>query len=256
MGQVSKGAISFCWLGSCFGLALMHLNAGEAIFKKLWDESWTARLKWLLQKLRQCAMCGRGLVPVDPLCSKCWDLHFKLQMQKSLVFPEGADLGTTMALLAWPAGDLTTARLVLSFKNGFFESGIRKLAAEFIRITDQNQFLSQNHPERNFVIVPAPPRKEGSLDHAAIWARALSELVGAPVQEVLVRDSLMRDQRFLKRRERASVKLLLQSGVEVGSEKIYIFVDDVMTSGATFRAARRALRGSRAVWGWFIAYRT
>lgn len=228
----------------------------EILRRKFRSESWIQRLRFIGQRLRHCAICGRGLLPVDPLCFSCWDLHFKIHAQSNLVFPVATDLGTTMALLPWPSGDLTTARLVLSFKGGFFEDGMRKLAAEFVRITDQNQFLSRHDLEKNFVIVPAPPRRPGRLDHAGLWARALSELTGAPVQSLLLRDSSGRDQRLLKRKERASLRFFLQPGVRICSEKTYIFVDDVLTSGATFRAGRQALSGGRSVWGWFIAYRT
>jgi predicted amidophosphoribosyltransferase len=235
----------------CNADEVMGLLNSENLRRKIMSDVRTA-----ISLMRHCAICQQGLRPVDPLCRSCWNLHFNLLKQRDLVFPEGSDLEKALALLAWPAGDLTTARLLLSLKGGANPSGFQKLAAEFIRVLDQNHFLKRFDTGAELVIVPAPPRQDGQMDHAGRWARALSELTGAPVQNLLLRGSPARDQRWLKRRERASVELLLQPGKNVDSEKIYIFVDDVMTTGATFRAARKTLGGASAIWGWFIAYRT
>ena len=210
----------------------------------------------MLRHLRHCALCERAFAAPDPLCPQCWDLHFRLSSQKTLAFPEGTDLGDVVALLAWPAGDLTTAKLVLSLKGGDFPSGFQKLAAEFVRILGMNERWLRSVDRERMVLVPAPPRREGTWDHAHQWAKALSEVLGIRVACLLRRDPGDRDQRWLSRAERAEVRLHLQPGKTVNPEKIYIFVDDVLTTGATFRAARAQLRGARGVWGWFIAYRT
>lgn len=215
-----------------------------------------ARLESLISFFRHCSLCEAGFTSANPLCPACWDLHFGLSAQKRLVFPEGSDLCDTMALLAWPSGDLTTAELVLGLKGGTFPVAFQTLASEFVRILGINERWIRSVVRQELVLVPAPPRREGAQDHADQWARALSEILGIGVERLLMRDPRGRDQRELSRAERAEIRLHLQPGRKVDPEKIYIFVDDVLTSGATFRAARAQLLGSRGIWGWFIAHRT
>lgn len=101
------------------------------------------------------------------------------------------------------------------------------------------------------VIVPMPTtirrRLSRGIDHAGIIARGVSEEVGPPIARLLARSHRpsQRAVPFDRRPSNVAGSLRLRRGAAVPAGTI-LLVDDVMTSGATMRAAARALLAGAA----------
>ena len=97
----------------------------------------------------------------------------------------------------------------------------------------------------NYVIVPAPAEGPYVKDHAFYIANSLSALSGHTVKTLLSRvqkdgsQSRRWKQRLKNKTERKKVYFHLK---EYYACKNYIFVDDILTTGATAFAAYRVLR--------------
>lgn len=97
------------------------------------------------------------------------------------------------------------------------------------------------------VFVPATARAYArrGFDHMALVSAALSQFVGLPVADVLVRGPAL-DQRQLGREERAENLEGSVRAIEDVSGMSLLLVDDVVTTGASMRACASALRARGA----------
>jgi len=152
----------------------------------------------------------------------------------------------------------TPARLVTDYKDG----GERRLApviaaALEVALTEASALPAEDGALRfdadaidGVCFVPATPAAYArrGFDHMEDVARELSQLLGLPLADVLVRDDA-RDQRLLGREARSAN---LSDGIGVLGDVCgmdLLLVDDVVTTGATVRACARALlaRGASSV---------
>lgn len=113
--------------------------------------------------------------------------------------------------------------------------------------------------QRPIWIVPAPSRLETQKDHAYLWGEALAYLMGAEFKPCLARASDSH-QRGGDRAERALIEMRLREKytgtLASSSEALLVFVDDIYTTGATARAAYRALGSPPHFEVWVLAHRS
>lgn len=124
-------------------------------------------------------------------------------------------------------------------------------------------YALETFSSRDLIFIPAPARFEKEDDHASLFAKELSRLFGSPSLKLLRRVS-QAEQKGMSREERAQNRLALREAFNLPSgnglaqslgEKKIVFVDDLLVSGQTARAAYIALGKPKNFEAWTIAYR-
>jgi predicted amidophosphoribosyltransferase len=206
----------------------------------------------LTSEIRTCHNCGTFCTDCT-LCSYCWESLTK-PLPDSRQTPLRIELEPAkprvrlLALFGWaPGRDQCLSKMIEALKGGGSDKDFARLARELY-----NRRLSQGSITENLVFIPAPSRN-GKFDHSMAWAEALAKAFGGQLSPCLTRASVVQ-QKDLKRSERSRIKLNSSEKFSLSMDRI-VFVDDVVTSGATARAAYSALGRPCYFEVWTIAYR-
>ena len=185
--------------------------------------------------LRACAICQFFQPPTDWLCFSCWEFFEEEYLSiEDLYRKEGSH--PHLRLFDWHGENhVFVQRMIESLKQGGPDFIFRRLALECFSRFVHHSFWFQN---QEVFFVPAPPREEGSLDHARAFAEALAFYFGGEVLLILERKNKNPNQKFKSRKERSLLEFYRKNSSKKGT---FVFVDDVLTSGSTARAAFRAL---------------
>lgn len=187
-----------------------------------------------LRFIRSCAVCGSFMPPTDWLCSFCWGVLEREYLSSQDVFRSEGDL-PHFRLFDWrDENSLFMSQFINSLKGGGPDFIFKRAALEcFSRF-----FYARSFPrETDFVFVPAPARQNSSSDHALDLAKALCFYFGGIVEPALCK-SFSTSQKLKNRGERSLLKLTARKNLK---DKNIVFTDDVLTTGATARAAFKAL---------------
>lgn len=195
----------------------------------------------MLEWIRQCFACTSCWPPVDLFCRDCWG---KLRRQRQ---PQWRSLQRTdlkvFSIWDWHPGDQDIERLIHGRKSLFFSRAHERLAGELVRLLPA---------ELCSLPIVYPGKPLGQRDHCQDLAHALARQTGQKLVRVEIESAGFYKTQTVEQRLRGRQARVV--GGPLG--KRFLFIDDVLTTGATARAARRAL-GDPPVW--FVAvlaYRT
>ena len=212
--------------------------------------------------LRHCAVCGSARPPIKWLCSFClkklssFFIEPKNMIRLQFSFRHAR-------LIDWSSKNDYFIRSVIKSLKGRVNSPLFSLLAGefFLRLKKIPMVLN----DRPFVFVPCPPkeslfsfrflRKTLLFDHGFFWAKALSEQTGWPVRSLLSRPLENKSQKKKSITGRRQAVFLADPKELSLKNHSMIFADDVVTSGATALAAKRALKSPAPFMVWSLFWR-
>jgi predicted amidophosphoribosyltransferase len=212
-----------------------------------------AKIKKLISYASTCRNCGSFQVEEGLFCRLCYINLITLHASGAVEFTIGGL--RSWALFHWyPSASDSLSRLIISLKRGRNRGAWCAYAKVFVRA-----FLAAIELQgKQIIYVPAPPRFIGQYDHSFWWAKALQAELGGTLWQGLKRTSKL-SQRDSDRAKRALLEL---STIEnytrpqvQGPDVVWIFVDDIVTTGATARAVFDTLGRPKNFMIWVLARR-
>jgi len=199
--------------------------------------------------LRHCPVCRQSFPPIEWLCIRCLNKlkSFYLKPQNLMRMQSSF---RHLRLIDWTLENDAFIRAVLMSLKGpgrslFFEV----LAKEFFMRVQYLLSLKRDVP---LTFIPCPSRNF-LKDHGFFWAQALGRQFGLPVQQALSPLDAGLSQKAKRLSLRGGRKFLLDQ--KVLKSKNLVFADDVVTSGATAKAAFLALGKPDSFMVWSIFWR-
>lgn len=200
-----------------------------------------------------CLNCSTADTEGARICQKCFDLLVRQYQNPERLLIKGHRVET---LLRWvPNASNTLSALHLELKKS--QSCLwQKFAMQFIRKKMiQTDFEIQNQSACVFISLIS----ESGGTHAQDWAQSLSEQLGIPHFSALKKcqnNSFALEQKQRSRIQRTGLSLELSVDISTLTGKKIIFVDDIVTTGATLDAAYKALGQPQDFSAWCLSYRS
>jgi predicted amidophosphoribosyltransferase len=204
--------------------------------QKFWNEIHNAG--------KVCLHCSFLKTTDSLFCQACentlWERH---QKNHSFKISESNLTGET--LFSWiPDQDRQVSKLIAQLKGGRPGRAFDFYAQRFLA------GLTASIPSDS-CLIPCPSR-DGGPDHAMAFARSLSKYAGIPILDILKLPGNAGRQKAKTKQERSQRILEIASKADLGN---VIFIDDVVTTGATANSAKRALETAVTFQVWALAHR-
>lgn len=189
----------------------------------------------LMKYLRACAVCQTYFPPTEWLCTMCW----KAMEREYLCSENSYRVERTLPHLRLMDWHEDNHQLIKYFVNSLKQGGpdfiFKRLGLEMF-----SRFLQFNFWNKEIlpVFVPAPSRTKIREDHAFKLAEALSFYFGGKLKELLSRKNSCKAQKSKSKQKRSLIQMESKT---FPKDETFVFVDDVLTTGSTARAAFQAL---------------
>ena len=191
---------------------------------------------YLRKYFQACAICNAYFPPTNWLCSLCWKALEREYLASHTIYRAEKTL-PHLRLLDWHEDNGKLVKLFIeSLKQGGPHFIFKRLGLEMLsRFINIPLWDKTDSP----VFIPAPSRTKTKEDHAFLLAQALCFYFNGELKLLLTRNRNSPAQRKQSKRERADIQISKEG--DTPSNKTFIFVDDVLTTGSTARAAFRSL---------------
>ncbi len=188
---------------------------------------------------RRCAGCGKSWGEMDWLCWRCEGRLFGLIHLKRRKISNSID---HLYLIDWDPHQQWISELVRSLKGGGPLAVYKNLMLIF-----QGGFAPALEEKKDRISIVYPSK--GLRDHAWQLATELSQTSSIPSHALQLRGQ--KKQALLNRKQRLSVEFAKMNGLKTD----VILVDDVVTTGATAKAAYKACGQPKNFAVWSLFYR-
>ncbi|GIL17123.1 MAG: hypothetical protein BroJett040_08740 [Oligoflexia bacterium] len=204
-------------------------------------------LQKIYLSLQSCLNCGSQVrISELLLCPDC---------QEKILFYSDQDQGIDrLSLYTWiPNRSSIVSRVVMNLKGHHYMFVYLAYADLLLERAKQKEIRIS----ADTIIVPAPPRRTGDRDHAHHLAEAISLRTGCVLALALERESAeMQKNLSRQERQKSQMKLHEKFTQDAVRGRGILFVDDIITTGATARAAWLALGSPKRFHIWTLANRS
>ncbi len=224
---------------------------------KIKSNSLLLTLSWFADRIQYeldtCTACGSFSKGDSLFCAICEIQLLKLRnesKERSITFENLNTEIPVNSVFPWnPQQSDGLSSLLLKLKGCRREAPYRYWARQILLERIQNSIFLED-PET--ILIPSPARNKEQQDHAYKLTKALSDMTGWRLHNPLVRDNVgTQKTRNLSQRRR----IRLGNPEKFTTSQPIIFVDDVVTTGATAIAAYRSLGCPKNFEVWCLAYR-
>ena len=184
-------------------------------------------------QLGTCLICGSFRISSKGLCSFCEKYILKPDCEIQTNEIDGIKV---ISLIQWLPGESDAqSKWILSLKNAP-PLKWQGLAQDFATKGIQTYSIKKN----TYLI--SCPNKDLKRVHAQLWTQALSDVLQIPILNILEVGKVSNEkQNKLTRLERQNRSFRLIENITRSDAASYIFADDIVTTGATMKAAWHAL---------------
>lgn len=205
---------------------------------------------------RICLQCGCYRVRPSLFCQNCEESLCQRRQRKDLWWPHKSELIRGYAHFTWiPNQSRALSLLVEDLKGEHMKEAWNFWARQSLQGLTESAILKSGlkmKDGRAPILIPAPSSNFQKQDHAFVFAQKLGELTGWPMKSCLQKVSAG-SQKHLDKKGRQAVKLVANE--KISDDQPVIFVDDVVTTGATAKAAYLALGKPKNFFVIALAYR-
>lgn len=194
----------------------------------------------VLRWFRCCAVCSSSLPPIDLLCGICWQKFEELRNRGEWLSQPGYPFAV-YSLLTWTdENDAFVRPFIYGLKRGWQVGAFEKL-------TQLLAFERNWGREKPAPVLVHPASSDGRIDHSRILGALLGEAWSREAHSLDWDEDTLRANRISQKRLNASARTERRFEEVVGEARSFeprasrVFVDDVITSGATALAAHLAL---------------
>lgn len=198
-------------------------------------------IDFLLSQVQVCLSCGANVGIEQTLCRYCLrtiDAQSRSGWNSNYNFK-------TLSLYEWNDSSRRVVIPTIRKLKGSYNLRLYWWFAERLAQKRFQLFEEKDIWKKNIFFVPAPPRVLNKKDHAWCLANALMRTIGGHLLDVLVR--LKTDQQkkntLPARWSDLNKRMSQKQGFNVSGhdEDLFIFIDDLVTTGATAMAAHMTL---------------
>ncbi len=195
-----------------------------------WNEIQKKAYKFIHKQGCVCLHCGSFQATDSLFCAVCEITLWKAHPKVTDFYEPGSGI-SGKALFSWvPDQDRMVSKLLLSLKGGRPQVAIDYYVGQFC------SKISLERKLNNAILVPCPSLKK--WDHALALATSFGSILDLPVRPCLRKESDQGPQKRLGRAQRLSSEMVVTEDI---ANQHVIFIDDIVTTGGTAAAAKRAL---------------
>ncbi len=202
--------------------------------------------------LRHCPVCGSSFPPIEWLCTSCLN-----QLRQNFLEPSNI-LRLQFhfrhcRLMDWTRDNDQFIRWVIQSLKGDYPSPLFFFLANelYSRIKEIPSIIN----DKPFCFIPCPSKNPLIEDHGFLLSQSFKNLTNFPVKPILKNPKIEKQQKnksFLSRKEKKFEKTSFNP---LPKDHLIVFVDDVVTTGSTVKAAHKALDKPEPFMVWSLFWR-